>query len=210
MSRIVKNPDERRRELLVTAMRLFAEEGYDNVSVRAVARAAGVAPGLAYHYFDSKQNMVRRRHRGVLAALRRGHHRDPRRPVPLARREARPSNRGRVRPRRVRLRRLLPRGGQRHAPRQALAGHVRGGAAPSPRGARARRAAQGRPPGRRGRARRPHGVRVHRARFGARHAGRGRRENRQALLRRPGRRVQVECEGRLENRPNSGWGFSCE
>ena len=52
MPRIVKNPDERRRELLVTAMRLFAEEGYDNVSVRAVARAAGVAPGLAYHYFD--------------------------------------------------------------------------------------------------------------------------------------------------------------
>ena len=70
MPRIVKNPDERRRELLVTAMRLFAEEGYDNVSVRAVARAAGVAPGLAYHYFDSKQNMFdaaieeyRRRHR---------------------------------------------------------------------------------------------------------------------------------------------------
>ena len=36
MPRIVKNPDERRRELLVTAMRLFAEEGYDNVSVVAV------------------------------------------------------------------------------------------------------------------------------------------------------------------------------
>lgn len=55
MPRTVKNPEERRRELLQTAMRLFAEEGYDNVSVRAVVRAAGVAPGLAYHYFDSKQ-----------------------------------------------------------------------------------------------------------------------------------------------------------
>lgn len=77
MSRIVKNPDERRRELLVTAMRLFAEEGYDNVSVRAVARAAGVAPGLAYHYFDSKQNMFdaaieeysRRCAEGIIAIL---------------------------------------------------------------------------------------------------------------------------------------------
>ena len=57
MPRTVKDPEERRRELLATAMRLFAQEGYDNVSVRAVARAAGVAPGLAYHYFDSKQNL---------------------------------------------------------------------------------------------------------------------------------------------------------
>ena len=52
MPRTVRDPEERRRELLACAMRLFAEEGYDNVSVRAVARAAGVAPGLAYHYFD--------------------------------------------------------------------------------------------------------------------------------------------------------------
>lgn len=57
MSRIVKDPEERRQELLACAMRLFAENGYDNVSVRAVARAAGVAPGLAYHYFDSKERM---------------------------------------------------------------------------------------------------------------------------------------------------------
>lgn len=57
MTRTVMDPEERRRELLACAMRLFAEEGYDNVSVRAVARAAGVAPGLAYHYFDSKERM---------------------------------------------------------------------------------------------------------------------------------------------------------
>ena len=57
MTRTVMDPEERRRELLAFAMRLFAEEGYDNVSVRAVARAAGVAPGLAYHYFDSKEKM---------------------------------------------------------------------------------------------------------------------------------------------------------
>ena len=77
MPRTVKNPEERKRELLVTAMRLFADEGYDNVSVRAVARAAGVAPGLAYHYFDSKQNMFdaaieeysRRCSEGIIAIL---------------------------------------------------------------------------------------------------------------------------------------------
>ena len=57
MTRTVMDPGERRRELLACAMRLVAAEGYDNVSVRAVARAAGVAPGLAYHYFDSKERM---------------------------------------------------------------------------------------------------------------------------------------------------------
>lgn len=57
MARTVMPADERRAELLDTAMRLFAERGYDNVSVRAVAREASVAPGLAYHYFDSKERM---------------------------------------------------------------------------------------------------------------------------------------------------------
>ena len=57
MPRTVRDPEERRRELLACAMRLFAEDGYDNVSVRAVARAAHVAPGLAYHYFDSKERL---------------------------------------------------------------------------------------------------------------------------------------------------------
>lgn len=57
MPRTIKNPEVRKKELLETAMNLFAEEGYDNVSVRSIARAAGVAPGLAYHYFDSKQSL---------------------------------------------------------------------------------------------------------------------------------------------------------
>ena len=185
MPRIVKNPDERRRELLVTAMRLFAEEGYDNVSVRAVARAAGVAPGLAYHYFDSKQNMFdaaieeysRRCAEGIIAILDdRGLSLDEK------------------------LDRAIEAGSDPGAFDHADFFHAEGNGA--------LRAAQGRPPGRRGRARLPHGIRVHRARFGARHAGRGRRESRQALLRRPGRRVQVGREGRLDNRPNSSWGFS--
>lgn len=57
MPRTVKDPEERKAELLDTAMRLFAEKGYDNVSVRSVAREAGVASSLAYHYFDSKQRL---------------------------------------------------------------------------------------------------------------------------------------------------------
>ena len=56
-SRTVKAPDERKRELLDTAMRLFVEHGFSATSMRDIASAAGVTPGLAYHYFDSKQTL---------------------------------------------------------------------------------------------------------------------------------------------------------
>lgn len=55
--RNVKAPDERRQELLDTAMRLFVERGFSATSMRDIARAANVTPGLAYHYFDSKQKL---------------------------------------------------------------------------------------------------------------------------------------------------------
>lgn len=38
-------------------MRLFAERGYDAVSMRDISRAAGITAGLCYHYFDSKQKL---------------------------------------------------------------------------------------------------------------------------------------------------------
>lgn len=57
MSRVVKQADERKQELLDTAMRLFIERGFTAVSMRDIARAANVTPGLAYHYFDSKQKL---------------------------------------------------------------------------------------------------------------------------------------------------------
>lgn len=55
--RIVKAPDERKQELLHTAMRLFIERGFSATSMRDIAREANVTPGLAYHYFDNKQQL---------------------------------------------------------------------------------------------------------------------------------------------------------
>lgn len=55
--RTVKQPDERKQEILDTAMGLFATNGYDAVSMRDIARAASITPGLVYHYFDSKQHL---------------------------------------------------------------------------------------------------------------------------------------------------------
>ena len=55
--RTVKQPDERRQEILDAAMGLFTTSGYESVSMRDIARAAQITPGLVYHYFDSKQNL---------------------------------------------------------------------------------------------------------------------------------------------------------
>jgi AcrR family transcriptional regulator len=45
---------ERRNQLIDVARRLFAEKGMERTSIRDIADAAGVAPGLIYHYFENK------------------------------------------------------------------------------------------------------------------------------------------------------------
>ena len=52
-----KPPEERRKELIDTAGRLFAEQGYDSVSVRDILAEIGGAPGMFYYYFKSKQEI---------------------------------------------------------------------------------------------------------------------------------------------------------
>jgi AcrR family transcriptional regulator len=48
--------DERRRRLLERGADLFARHSYDELSMAAIARAAGVSKALLYHYFPSKQD----------------------------------------------------------------------------------------------------------------------------------------------------------
>lgn len=54
MARIVKTPDERRRELIACAQKLFYSKGYESTSVRDIVNEVGVAKGTFYYYFDSK------------------------------------------------------------------------------------------------------------------------------------------------------------
>jgi len=51
--------DDRREQILEAAMHLFAEKGFDRTTVDDIADACGVAPGLIYHYFDSKASLLR-------------------------------------------------------------------------------------------------------------------------------------------------------
>lgn len=53
--RITKEPEIRRQEILDTALRLFGEKGYEKTSIADIARAMGVAQGLCYRYFPSKE-----------------------------------------------------------------------------------------------------------------------------------------------------------
>ena len=49
--------DDTKGTIRATAARLFHEHGYDKVSLRAVAREAGVDPALIHHYYASKADL---------------------------------------------------------------------------------------------------------------------------------------------------------
>jgi len=55
MPRIVKDPEERKEELIKAALSLFETSGYDRTSVENIVNAAGVAKGTFYYYFKSKE-----------------------------------------------------------------------------------------------------------------------------------------------------------
>ena len=50
--------DDKRQQILAAAVRVFAAQGYEASRVGDVAREAGVAYGLVYHYFGSKDAVL--------------------------------------------------------------------------------------------------------------------------------------------------------
>ena len=50
--------EERRRQILDAAVRVFARSGYHGARVGDIAEEAGVAHGLLYHYFSSKEEVL--------------------------------------------------------------------------------------------------------------------------------------------------------
>ena len=53
--RVTKEPEVRKQEILDTALKLFGENGYEKTSITDIAKAIGVAQGLCYRYFPSKE-----------------------------------------------------------------------------------------------------------------------------------------------------------
>jgi TetR/AcrR family fatty acid metabolism transcriptional regulator len=63
-------PDQDKRRLLLdSAVKVFARKGYHAARVGDIAEEAGVAYGLLYHYFDSKDDVLRSVFRETWRAL---------------------------------------------------------------------------------------------------------------------------------------------
>ncbi len=50
--------ETRRSHILEAALHLFSQKGFENTSIKDLAEEAGIAPGLIYHYFESKQQIL--------------------------------------------------------------------------------------------------------------------------------------------------------
>ena len=50
--------DDKRKQILDAAVRVFARQGYESSPVGDVAKEAGVAYGLVYHYYGSKDAVL--------------------------------------------------------------------------------------------------------------------------------------------------------
>lgn len=55
--RTTKKPEERKEEIVQTAKRLFVERGYKRTQIKDIVGAVGVAQGLFYYYFKSKEDI---------------------------------------------------------------------------------------------------------------------------------------------------------
>jgi AcrR family transcriptional regulator len=62
----------RREHLIDAGLRVFADHGFHGATTKLLAAAAGVAPGLLYHYFPSKEHLLLAviRERGFLPQMR--------------------------------------------------------------------------------------------------------------------------------------------
>ena len=57
-TRVSKAPEERRAELIAAARQLFDKDGVDKTRVSDIVHSVGVAQGVFYYYFHSKDEMV--------------------------------------------------------------------------------------------------------------------------------------------------------
>jgi AcrR family transcriptional regulator len=48
----------RREQILKTALKLFAAQGFDGTATRQIAKDAGIAEGLIFHYFPTKASLL--------------------------------------------------------------------------------------------------------------------------------------------------------
>lgn len=50
--------ESRRKQIMDSALKLFASEGYSHCSISQLAKHAGISKGLMYNYFESKEALL--------------------------------------------------------------------------------------------------------------------------------------------------------
>lgn len=59
MARTPKIVEDRREQIIDAAMRIFAQKGFAKATNKDIAREAGITAGLIYHYFKSKEDLLK-------------------------------------------------------------------------------------------------------------------------------------------------------
>jgi TetR/AcrR family transcriptional repressor of bet genes len=52
------NTKQRKQEIVDALLRVMAERGYEKASIQAIAKEAGLAPGLIHYHFKTKQEIL--------------------------------------------------------------------------------------------------------------------------------------------------------
>ncbi|MBP2643092.1 MAG: TetR family transcriptional regulator [Firmicutes bacterium] len=58
MARVLKEPEERKNEIMDAAQNLFESKGYEETSVNDIIQKVGIAKGTFYYYFKSKEEIM--------------------------------------------------------------------------------------------------------------------------------------------------------
>src|ERR1043165_2174474 len=59
MARTPKGVEDRREQIIESALRVFAQKGFDKATNKDIAQEASITPGLIYHYFKSKEELLK-------------------------------------------------------------------------------------------------------------------------------------------------------
>ncbi len=59
MARTPKIVEDRREQIIDAAMRVFAQKGFAKATNKDIALEAGITAGLIYHYFKSKEDLLK-------------------------------------------------------------------------------------------------------------------------------------------------------
>jgi AcrR family transcriptional regulator len=59
MARTPTVVEDRREQIMDAALRVFSQKGFERTTNKDIAQEAGITPGLIYHYFESKEDLLK-------------------------------------------------------------------------------------------------------------------------------------------------------